>query len=150
MQTRLGTPKFMVFHEFIPDIMNLASFRPFSLERLYLNSCQCLNKIVTRKLEKISDFMEFKKNSQLNNLNLAAQCMDAQCLTGPAHPGFRVVQSHVPHSQLVCLAELQCQYLSPWSYHTLSYGCQNCTNLNLVVISESCQCRLHLTSSNSV
>ena len=91
MQTRLGTPKFMVFHEFMPDIMNLASFRPFSLERLYLNSCQCLNKIVTRKLEKISDFMEFKKNSQLNNLNLSAQCMDAQCLTGPAHPGFRAM-----------------------------------------------------------
>ena len=28
-----------------------------------------------------------------------------------------LIHSHLPHYQLVCLAELQCQYLPPWSYH---------------------------------
>ena len=27
-----------------------------------------------------------------------------------------LLQSHLPHCQLVCLAELQCHYLPPWSY----------------------------------
>ena len=33
-----------------------------------------------------------------------------------------LLQSHLPHYRLVCLAELQCKYLPPWSY-TLSSGC---------------------------
>ena len=45
-----------------------------------------------------------------------------------------LLQSKLPHCQQDCLAELQCQYLPPWSCQTLSSGCQCCTNLNLIVI----------------
>ena len=61
-----------------------------------------------------------------------------------------LLQSHLPHYLLVCLAELQCQSnLPPRSHHTLSSDCQSCTNLNFVVVSESSHCRLRLTLTSS-
>ena len=45
-----------------------------------------------------------------------------------------LLQSHLAHYQLVCLAELQYQNLPSWSYDILSSGCHSCTNLNFMVI----------------
>ena len=57
-------------------------------------------------------------------------------LTGPAHPAADA--SEPPSSLSAGLFGIatawQCQYLPPWSYHTLISGCQSCNNLNFVVI----------------
>ena len=69
------------------------------------------------------------------NLNWVHGRCALTCSVWWGQPILRLLlQSHLPHYQLVCLLELQCKYLPPWSYHTFSSGCQSCTNWNFVVI----------------
>ena len=72
----------------------------------------------------------FKKNSSLNSL---VQCRRTVSKQGQA---ILLLQSHLSHYQLVCLAELQCRYMPPWSCHTLSSGFLCSTNfpVNLILI----------------
>ena len=51
-------------------------------------------------------------------------------------PMLQLLQSHLDccQDQPVCFALLQCQWLPPWSHHTLSSAHQSGANLNLIVI----------------
>ena len=92
----------IVFHEFMPDIMD---FGLFSCERSYEKSC--LKNIVKNivKLWKIS------MNSSLNLLEFMVQCADAQYLTGPGHSAAAAPEP--PASLSACLfQQLQSKYTS--------------------------------------
>ena len=137
MWTLLGSPKFMVFHEFMQDMMY---FGLFSWERIR----EIIVKIMSEEYreeyhEEYREFMKFEKEfsfefiSTVHGRAVSVQCADAQCLTGFSHPAAGAPEPSAPLSAGL-LAELKCQYLPPRSYHTLSSssGCQSCTNLNFV------------------
>ena len=103
------------FHEIMPDIMDLGLF---SWERSYVKSC--LKNIVKNIVKNTLKGWKICMNSSSNSW---ARCADAQYLMGAGHSAAAAPE-HLPHCQHVYLAELKCQYLTPWSCHTLSSCCQ--------------------------
>ena len=140
MQTLFGTPWIKCFfHEFIYEFMVFSEFIYEFMIRECMNSFQIswilvvfikeiMFEIISEKYrekyrENFRDFMDVLKGI-LNWIHLCGAGTRRVWQSRPFLP--LKLQSHMPHYQLVCLAELQCKYPGqpPWSYHTLSSGCQ--------------------------
>ena len=109
-RTLLGTPEFIVFHEFMPDIMD---FGLFSWERSYEKSC--LTNIVKNIVKNMVKWWKISMNSSLNLIEFMARspprCADAPYLTGPGHSAAAAPEP--PASLSACLfQQLQSKYTS--------------------------------------
>ena len=71
----------------------------------------------------VKNIVKLWKICMNSSSNSWARCADAQYLMGAGHSAAAAPE-HLPHCQHVYLAELKCQYLTPWSCHTLSSCCQ--------------------------
>ena len=103
-------------------------FRPLFMEEIILAISEGYSE---EYREKYRDFMEVLKRT--HNWIHQRSALNSSVWQGQAILPL-LLQSKLPQCQQDCLAELQCQYLPPWSCQTLSSGCQRGTNLNLVVI----------------
>ena len=102
-------------------------FGLFSWERSYRKSY--LKNIVKNIVKKYSEMMEFLCEFLIEpHWTHGRGAPTRRIWKGQAIPPL-LLQSHLPHCQPVYFAELQCQYLPPWSYHTLSSCCQRAYRL---------------------
>ena len=78
--------------------------------------------------EEYSELMEDLYEFLIEFMGSVRQPSNAQYLTGPGHSAAAAPEPPASPSAdpMIYLAELHCQYLPPWSYHTLSSCCQ-CT-----------------------
>ena len=81
-RTLFGTPEFINFQEFMPDIMD---FGLFSWERSYHKSCLIHDNIVKNIVKNIVQWWKVCMNSSLNLLEFMARCANTSYLTGPGH-----------------------------------------------------------------
>ena len=108
-------------HNFSSIHTKYNGFGPFWWQRSYLNSC--LKNIVQNIVKSIEISWRFLKNSLFLNFKkeFFIQYIIAVCRHASLGEGS---PSCCCCSRLVWLEELQCQYLPPWSYYTLSSGLQ--------------------------
>ena len=105
----------------------IMDFGLFSWERSYRKSY--LKNIVKNIVKKYSEMMEFLCEFLIEpHWTHGRGAPTRRIWKGQAIPPL-LLQSHLPHCQPVYFAELQCQYLPPWSYHTLSSCCQRAYRL---------------------